>query len=171
MITAAQEPIAAEFQDRMEFLRRERGSLQCDAGVSRANLEYRTRQFPRWRIALISERGDQLGLLRRSRHRRALGEHAHQPLVLPAVAGCRVASHDVVVEHSIHLPAFRLRQLRQVPAAVQALLLARNGRKHNGCGEFELGEHASALETHGHAGGVVIRSRSGCMRVEHIGTT
>jgi hypothetical protein len=69
----------------------------------------------------------------------ALGEDADGGLVLAGpVAGGGVAADDVVVQDGFELPALGLGELREVRAAVEALLLAGDGDEDDGGGNLSL---------------------------------
>jgi len=63
------------------------------------------------------------------RHRHALREHADHTRFL---LGALVPAHDIVIEHRFDIPSLLLRDLREVLAAVQALLFSRHCEEDDG---------------------------------------
>ena len=91
-------------------------------------------------------------------NRHTFGKHAHHAGVLLRAA---VAAHDVVVERCFDVPSRGLGHLREVAAAVQALLLAGNGQKNNGGGKLQLAENAGTLQTYSRAAAIVVGAGRG----------
>ena len=77
-----------------------------------------------------------------------------------------VAAHDVIIEHGFHIPALLLRHLREVPAAVQPLLLSRDGKKDNRARKFQFAQHARAFQADGRSAAIVIRPGRIAIHVE-----
>ncbi len=99
---------------------------------------------------------------------RAFREDAHMLVVADAV-GAAAAADDVVVEIRLDLPALRLGIIGERLAAVEALLLAHQGRIDDGGREFVLREHPRRLDHGGGAGAVVIGAGRIGGGVHHVG--
>ncbi len=107
-------------------------------------------------------------LVERSRSGNALREHPHRALIRAGHPGGGIPANDVVVQNRLQLPALRLRQLGQVTAAVQPLLLPGHRDKDDGAGKLQLRENAARLQRDRRSAGIVIRAGSRVVSVEVI---
>src|SRR5205807_6637584 len=101
--------------------------------VGAADLGDVAREFAGTRIALAAQVTDLAQLLLIGRDRDPFGENAHHACVL---LGALVATHNVVVEHGLDIPALLLRHGGEMPAAVQSLLFAGDRQKNDGGWKF-----------------------------------
>ena len=101
----------------------------------------------------------------------ALGEDADGGFVGTDCAGGGVAADDVVVEDGFEIPALGFDVLREVAAAVEALLFSGYGEEDDGAGEFKLAEDAGGFDGDGGAAGVVVSAGRGIVGVEVVGVT
>ncbi len=163
MVAAAQVAIGAEDEKRSEG--RARGSREVGAG----SVGDGAGKLPAWGVVFQAKSTDAAGLLGCSGRGNAFGEDADAVFQLERVAGGGVAAHDVVVQHSLKLPAFAAGQFGQVAGTVEALLFAGHGHKDERGREAEFAEGAGAFQGDGHARGVVVGARRGAAGVQNIG--
>src|SRR5262249_39928111 len=68
----------------------------------------------------------------------ALREHPHPVAVLQRIARGTIAADDIVIQHSLQLPALLFGHLGEVRAAVESLFFSGNGEKNDGGGKLVL---------------------------------
>ena len=121
MIAAPQIAVAAKDQ---HWVKRRREL------VAPAHIGDGPRQFPRGRIAFEAKRCYSFDLIRGRCRRNAFGKDPDLGLVLNVSPGVVLPPTISLFSTPFELPAFALRQLRQMTAAVETLLLAGNRDKH-----------------------------------------
>src|SRR5260370_16713351 len=97
-----------------------------------------------------------------------LGEDAHNVVLLQRVARRAIATDDVVVQHTLQLPAFIFRHLGEVAAAVQPLLFTGDRQKDDGRGKLVLAENPRALERYSCSTAVIHGTRRRLIPVHPI---
>src|SRR5579871_6767484 len=89
--------------------------------VSAAHLGNVASNLPRSRIAFSPKIANQSKIAIAGCNRHSLGKHPNSGWILLRAA---IAADDVIVEDRLNIPPLGLRHLREVSAAVQALLFA-----------------------------------------------
>ena len=125
--------------------------------ISAPDFGHVARQFTRRRVVFAAQGANRAQLSLCGGGWNSFRKHAHRLGILLWIL---VASHNIVIQHGLNLPALLPRHLREVLAAIESLLFARDGKKNHGCGKFKFAEYARALQGNGRAAAVVIGAGS-----------
>src|SRR5712671_4983127 len=82
----------------------------------------------------------------RGRRGNAFRKYADPVVILGRITGSAVAADDVIIQHSLKLPALFFGHFGKVSASVQPLFLTRDGEEDDGGGEFMFAEYARAFQ-------------------------